>query len=65
MNLSHVILGITFPDIIVLSIIIIILSLVIYFSFFKKDKNPCSSCPYAKKCDKINYKKETCDDLKK
>ena len=53
------------PDIIVLSIIIIILGLVIYFSFFKKDKNPCSSCPYAKKCEKNNYKKESCDDFKK
>ena len=56
---------ITLPDIIVLSIITVVLGLIIYFSFIKKDKNPCASCPYAKKCEKSGYKKTSCDDYNK
>ncbi len=42
----------TLPDIIVLSVIIIVLGLIVFFSFFKKEKDPCCNCPYAKKCEK-------------
>ena len=51
----------TLQDVLVLSIIIVVLGLIVYFSFFKKDKNPCGGCPYAKKCDKNNQKKDYCN----
>ncbi|MBR2892164.1 MAG: FeoB-associated Cys-rich membrane protein [Bacilli bacterium] len=45
------ILQLTLTDGIILGIIAIILSLIIYFSFYKKKDDPCKGCPYAKKCN--------------
>jgi hypothetical protein len=41
-----------FADIVIVSLLIIIIGLLIYFSFIKNRGDPCRNCPYCKKCDK-------------
>ena len=45
-------------DIVVLTIIIVIVGLIIYISFWKNRKKPCHNCPYCKNCN------NECDDKK-
>lgn len=45
-------------DIVVLTIVIVIVGLIIYFSFWKNRKKPCHNCPYYKNCN------NECDDKK-
>jgi len=40
----------TIADIIILIVVILILGLIIFFSIFKKRKNRCAGCPYARAC---------------
>ena len=35
-----------FIDFIILAIVIVVLGLIIYFNFIKKDKDVCSKCAY-------------------
>jgi len=38
-------------DAIILGVLLIILGLIIYFSFWKKKEDPCKGCPYARSCE--------------
>ena len=44
-----------FIDFVILIIVLVLLGLIVYFNFIKKDKDVCSRCPYKRQnCD---YKK--------
>jgi len=46
-----------FIDFIILSIVLAVLSLIVYFNFIKKDKDICSKCAYRRDdCDCRNKK---------
>ena len=44
----------TLPDIIILSILFVIVAVIVYFGIWKKRKNPCKGCSYAKNCESMN-----------
>lgn len=44
-------------DVLIIIIILLIVGLVVYFSFIKNKDNPCKGCPYAKNCNKKNCNK--------
>ena len=48
------ILKINFVDIFILVSVIMLLSLIIYYNFIKKDKNSCCGCPVVKKTSRTN-----------
>lgn len=39
-------------DIVIIVLLIIFISLLVYFSFIKHRGNSCHNCPYYKSCDK-------------
>ena len=39
-------------DIVIITTLAIVVSVVVYFSFVRYKNNPCRGCPYYKKCDK-------------
>lgn len=43
-------------DLIIIILLVVIVGLVIYFSFIKNRNNPCHNCPYFKSCDKSSCK---------
>ncbi len=42
----------SYVDIIILVIVFVILGLIVYFSIWKKRKEPCKGCAYVRECDK-------------
>ena len=44
-------------DIILILILLLIVGVIVYFSFIKNKGNKCKGCPYYKKCDKKGFKK--------
>lgn len=46
-----------FIDAIILAVVLVLLGLIIYFSFIRK-KSECSNCPHGKSCDKKKQKKD-------
>lgn len=42
-------------DFIIVSLLVVLISLVVYFSFVKHRGNPCSNCIYYKSCNKRKY----------
>ena len=39
-------------DLIIIILLVMLVSLLIYFSFIKNRENPCHNCPYSKRCNK-------------
>lgn len=57
-------------DIIIISILLIIVAAIIYFSIWKNRKNPCKGCSYAKRCQGMincldEYRKSKIKDAQK
>lgn len=45
-------------DVIIVFILLIIVSIVVYFAFIKNKDNPCKGCPYYKNCNKSKCDKK-------
>lgn len=48
-------------DLIIVLMLVVVISLVVYFSFIKNRKNRCCGCPYYKSCNRNTCKDKSSD----
>lgn len=45
-------------DVLVVSTLLLIITIVVYFAYVKNRHVQCHGCPYAKRCNKVNCNKD-------